>query len=271
MTIEEPEKKVYFFSDIHLGLPNHEKSLQREKLLVKCLTEIEHNAKCIYFVGDIFDFWWEYKSVVPRGFVRFLGKIAELSDKGIEIHFFTGNHDVWLKDYLVIELGIELHFHEFETNINEKSFLIAHGDGLGPGDKSYKILKKLFTNKFLQWCYSRLHPNFAFGIGYRWSQNRRKKEKIYSFAGEDKELLIQYSKEKLNIKHFDFFVYGHRHIPLIFKLNNNSNMINIGDWIVNFTFAIFDSQTVELKSYKNGFIENFETDLEKLYKMNLFD
>jgi UDP-2,3-diacylglucosamine hydrolase len=263
-------RKTYFISDIHLGLPNREKSLIRELKIVKFLNEIKEDAENIYFVGDIFDFWWEYKSVVPRGFVRFLGKIAELSDSGINITFFTGNHDVWMKKYLNEELGITILHEELKTEINGKKFYIAHGDGLGPGDTNYKLLKKIFTNKFLQWCFTRLHPNFAFGLAEKWSHNRRKKETYYNFKGEDKELLVLHTKELLKKEYFDYFIYGHRHFPLMLKTGETSKHINLGDWLVNFTFGIFDGNEFSLKSYKNNRIENFETDLSAVSKIELF-
>ncbi len=262
-------KKTYFISDIHLGLPDREKSLQRELKLVKFLDEIKNDAETVYFVGDIFDFWWEYKSVVPRGFVRFLGKIAELSDAGITIIFFTGNHDVWMKNYLTEELGVKILHEELKIKIGNKKFYTAHGDGLGPGDNSYKFLKKIFTNKFLQWCFTRLHPNFAFWLARKWSHSRRNKETHYDFKGRDKELLILHSEEVLKNEYFDFLIYGHRHFPLMIDIGKSSKHINLGDWLVNFTFGIFDGNNFQLKTYKNNKIENFNTDLNRICKLDL--
>ncbi len=263
-------RKTYFISDIHLGLPNRKKSLQREKLLVEWLDTIKNDAETVYFVGDIFDFWWEYKSVVPRGYVRFLGKIAELSDAGINIVFFTGNHDIWMKDYLSNELGITILHQELKTNIGGKKFYIAHGDGLGPGDRNYKFLKKIFTNKFLQWCFTRLHPNFAFYIAEQWSHGRRKKEKQYKFYGTDKELLILHSKNVLEKEHFDYFIFGHRHFPFILDIGQKSKHINLGDWLVHFTFGMFDGENFSLKTYKNKQIQPYETDLSNVTDIQLF-
>ena len=263
-------KKTYFISDIHLGLPNREKSLERELKLVKFLDEIKKDAETIYFVGDIFDFWWEYKSVVPRGFVRFLGEIAQLTDAGIKIIFFTGNHDVWMKDYLTEELGVTILTKELKTEINTKKFYIAHGDGLGPGDKSYKFLKKIFTNKFLQWCFTRLHPNFAFWIARKWSYNRRKKETYYDFKGPDKELLVLHSENVLKNDYFDYLIYGHRHFPLMIDIGKSSKHINLGDWLVNFTYGVFDGKDFILETYKNDAPETFITDLFVVKKINVF-
>ncbi len=264
------KENTYFISDIHLGLPNHKKSLKREKLLVKLLDEIKKDAKTVYFVGDIFDFWWEYKHVVPRGYVRLLGKIADLSDSGVKIHFFTGNHDVWMKSYLPKELGIQLHKKELKTEINGKKFFIAHGDGLGPGDTGYKFLKSIFTNKFLQWCFSRLHPNFAFSLARFWSQSRRKKEKHYVYKGEDKELLILFAKNILEKEHFDYFIFGHRHFPMIINIGKKSKHINIGDWLINYTFVKYNGKKIEQFTFKNSIIEKHSTDLSKKYKLDIF-
>ncbi len=266
----QKNKKIYFLSDIHLGLPNHEKSLVREKLLVKLLDEIKIDAHEIYFVGDIFDFWWEYKRVAPRGYIRFLGKIAEIADSGIPVHFFTGNHDLWMRDYLPTELGVKLHTEELIFSRNGKTIFAAHGDGLGPGDKGYKLLKKVFANRFLQWCLSRFYPNFAFGLAERWSQSSRKKEKSYKYMGEGKENIIQFAKQQLERQHYDFQVFGHRHFPMILGLNEHAKFINIGDWIVNFTFAVFDGNDFELRTFKNGKQEKFTTNLEAEYKINIF-
>jgi len=262
--------KTYFFSDIHLGLPDAERSREREIKLVKLLDEIRQDAENLYLVGDIFDFWWEYKHVVPRGYVRFLGKIAELADAGINVYFFTGNHDIWMKDYFTKELGVTV-FHAAQSlDIQSKKIHIAHGDGLGPGDKIYKNLKKIFTNSALQWLYSRLHPNFAFGLAFLWSHTRRKKETYIKFAGADKEYLFLYSKEILKTEHFDYFLFGHRHIPLIQNLTSNSFIANIGEWLHNFTFLELSEGEISLKTFKNGTIEPYEVNLSQAQKVSVF-
>ena len=245
-------KKIYFVSDAHLGLPTYEKSLEREKLLVKWLDEIKSDAQEIYLLGDIFDFWYEYKKVVPRGFTRFLGKISELTDSGITVYFFTGNHDIWITDYLPKETGVILHREPVTKIINGKKFFLAHGDGLGQGDKSYKKLKKIFTNPILQWLFSRIHPNAALKIGQKWSNSRRDIESLVvgNFKGADKENLVIYAKEKLKHEHFDYMIFGHRHIPLDVQLNDNCQFINLGDWITHFTYAVFDGNKLELKKFK---------------------
>jgi UDP-2,3-diacylglucosamine hydrolase len=245
------QKKIYFASDVHLGFPSNTLGLHREKLFVNWLTSIEHDAEMLFLVGDIFDFWYEYKKVVPRGFVRTLGKLAQMADAGIKIHFFTGNHDVWAFDYLKTEVGLNLHYGPLETTLYNKTFYIAHGDGLGPGDISYKLLKVAFTSRFLQWCFSRLHPNFAFALGHAWSRKSRYAKGIEaSFNSLNNELLYLHSHKILEQKHFDFFVYGHRHLALNEPVGNKSRFIILGDWLFNFTYGVFNGNTFEIKHVK---------------------
>ena len=225
------------------------KSLGREKLVVKWLDEIKNDAAELYLVGDVFDFWHEWDRSAPQGFTRFLGKLAELSDTGVKIHYFTGNHDIWVYKYLKKEIGLSLYKKELKTNIAGKNFYIAHGDGLGPGDRGYKLLKLIFTNKFLQWCFKNLlHPDFALWIGQTWSSNRRMAERKPVFYG-DKEWLVMHSKEELKKQHFDYFVYGHRHLPGTYSLEENSTYINLGDWLGNYTYGVFDGEKFELKRF----------------------
>lgn len=248
-----PHKKVYFASDVHLGLFPKEKSDIREKHFVQWLTEIKNNAQAVFLVGDIFDFWYEYRKVVPRGFIRFLGKLAELTDSGIPVHYFAGNHDIWINDYLAKEAGVILHMDPYITTINGKKFYIAHGDGLGPGDYSYKILRKIFTNRLMQFLFSRIHPNMAFDFGHWWSKQSRYSKGLYEeFLGTDKEYLILYAQEILKDRAFDYFIFGHRHIPMEITMGN-SKLINLGEWISAYTFASFDGDKLELASFKKDF------------------
>ena len=244
------KKNTYFASDFHLGAPSCEESLVREKKIVKWLSNIQQDAKTIYLVGDIFDFWFEYKSSIPKGYTRFFGKIAELSDSGTEIIFFTGNHDMWMFDYLEKELLVKIIREKIEIEIEGKSFLIAHGDGLGPGDYGYKFIKKIFSNKLCIWMFARLHPNFGIGLANFFSRKSRSQSKNSDeFLGEDKEWLITYAKEKLSKKHFDYFIFGHRHSPIDINLNENSRYINLGEWISHFTFAKFDGENLTLDKF----------------------
>jgi UDP-2,3-diacylglucosamine hydrolase len=253
MKIQLPKgKKIYFVSDAHLGLPPRDESLEREKLLVKWLDEVKKDATDIFLMGDIFDYWYEYKKVVPRGFVRFLGKLAEVSDSGINIHFFTGNHDVWVFDYLPEEIGLKVYRNPREVEINSTKYYLAHGDGLGSGERGFKLLKAMFTSKTLQWLFSRIHPNTSVGFAHRWSKHSRFSTGNYaSWLGEEKEHLVMHSKEILKTQHFDYFVYGHRHVAKEHKMNN-STVIYLGDWFVNFTYGVFDGESFKIEYFKKS-------------------
>ncbi|HUM64929.1 MAG TPA: UDP-2,3-diacylglucosamine diphosphatase [Chitinophagaceae bacterium] len=244
-------KKIYFLSDFHLGAPDHASSLEREKVIVGFLDSIKNDAAEIFLVGDMFDFWYEYRQVVPKGYVRLLGKLAELTDMGITIHFFVGNHDMWMKDYFQKELNIPVYFSPKEFVREGKTFIIGHGDGLGPGDHGYKRLKKIFRNPVCQWLFGILPPVVGMGIANYMSSRSRAQtgasEEV--FLGEEKEWLIIYCKEELQKRNIDFFVFGHRHLPIDYRLGN-SRYINLGDWIRYYTYAVFDGAELELKSFK---------------------
>lgn len=243
------EKKFYFISDAHLGLYPPEKSREREKLLVDWLDSIKSDVAELFLVGDIFDFWHEYKRVVPRGFVRFLGKLAEISDLGGKINFFTGNHDIWAYNYFQEEVGMKIYRNDIEREINGLKLYIGHGDGLGPGDAGYKLLKYIFTNKVLQWFFARIHPNLALWFGQRWSKNSRYAKGIIAepYRGGE-ELQLAFAREKLKKEHFDYFIFGHRHIPFEISIGKDSKLINLGDWINNFSYVVIDGDKLELKS-----------------------
>jgi UDP-2,3-diacylglucosamine hydrolase len=245
-------KKIYFASDFHLGAPSYDASLVREKKIISWLESIEHDAEEIFLLGDVFDFWFEYKNAIPKGFVRLQGKIANLTDKGIKVHWFLGNHDMWIFDYIPKELGVELHTGEIEKTFNGKLFFIGHGDGLGPGDHGYKFIKKVFRSGVCQWLFARLHPNLGIGLANFWSQRSRKQtgNDDAKFYGEDKEMLIQYCKRKVTQKDYNYFMFGHRHYALDFKINENCRYINTGDWINYFTYAEFDGKVMELKTFE---------------------
>lgn len=244
-------KKIYFASDFHFGIPDYENSISREKLLCQWLDNIKSDAYCIYLVGDLFDVWFEYKSVVPRGYTRFLGKLAELSDAGINIEVFTGNHDLWMQDYFQKELNIKVHRKEITIKVNNTKFFIAHGDGLGPGDSGYKMLKKIMSSKFSQWLYRKLHPDWGIGIATYFSRKGPKHKSLSEsqFLGEDKEWLVLFSKAVLNKEHFDYFIFGHRHIAITFPLNQSSTYINLGDWLSHNTYAVFNGNKTVLEKF----------------------
>jgi UDP-2,3-diacylglucosamine hydrolase len=244
--------KIYFISDSHLGVPDHKKSLEREKLLVRWLDEVRKDASEIYLLGDIFDFWFEYRSVVPKGYVRLLGKLAEIADSGIKIHYFTGNHDMWMFGYFPQELGIEITRTVVDREIAGKHFLIGHGDGIGPKDGGYKFIKKVFANRFSQWLFARIHPNLGIHIALYFSRKSRvaRRDTDEIFRGADDERLLVFAKQKIQQQHYDFLVFGHRHLPFDLKITENTRYINLGDWVVHFTYAVFDGNDMKLIMYK---------------------
>lgn len=242
--------KIFFASDFHLGLKAGKDSAEREKLVVRWLTAVAPEAREIYLVGDIFDFWWEYKLVVPRGFTRFLGTVSSITDSGIPVHFFTGNHDMWVRDYLSTECGMKVHTSPFTCNIDGKRFHIAHGEGLGSKNTGYKILLWIFRNKPLRFLYSMLHPRIGIGIGQNWSLHSRFAKGItQDFMGEDREDLIRYSHTIMKKENIDYFIFGHRHLPMTFNIGNNSRIMFLGDWFSDGSYAEWDGSDLYLKSF----------------------
>lgn len=252
--VDKPEN-IYFASDFHLGVPDRESSLKRELLIVRWLDEISPFAKEVFLMGDIFDFWFEYKTVVPKGYVRLLGKIAELTDKGIPVHVFRGNHDIWAFDYLKEETGVLLYRQPIIRDFGGKKFFLGHGDGLGPGDNGYKLLKRVFENKVNQFFFSWLHPDIGTRMGLYFSHKSRianiAREQKNDFKVEmEKEMLYIFCKKTIKEQSdINFFVFGHRHIPIDQAINENSRMIILGDWVTNFTYAVFDGNNMELKKF----------------------
>jgi len=244
-------KKIYFLSDFHLGAPNAAESLVREKRIIRFLDEIKQDAAQIFILGDLFDFWFEYKKVVPKGYVRILGKLAELTDAGIPVHFFVGNHDMWMTNYFQQELNIPVYFEPVPFELFGKKFLIGHGDGLGPGDHGYKFIKKIFRNKACQWLFGILPPFIGMGLADYFSKKSRAQtgQTDEIFLGDDKEWLIIYCKEVLKTTHYDYFIFGHRHLPINVSVGGNSRYINLGDWIKYNSYACFDGNELELKYY----------------------
>ena len=249
-----PGKKIYFLSDVHLGAPNFLASLEREKKLVRFLDKISGDAQEIIIVGDLFDFWYEYRHVVPKGYVRMLGKLAAITDAGIKIHFFVGNHDMWMKDYFQKELNIPVYFGPRTFQFGNGSFYVAHGDGLGPGDHGYKFLKKIFRNPLCQWLFGMLPPVIGIGLANFFSRKSRESVADHEkkFLGPDKEWLMVYSREVLQNEHYDFFVYGHRHVPGIHQLSAKSRYVNLGDWITHFTYAAWDGEAMHLNTFTDN-------------------
>ncbi|MBK7311403.1 MAG: UDP-2,3-diacylglucosamine diphosphatase [Sphingobacteriaceae bacterium] len=248
-----PGKKIYFASDFHLGIPDHEKSMIREKKIVRWLDSIKADAEEIYLVGDIFDFWWEYKHVIPKGYTRLFGKIAELTDSGIKVNFFTGNHDLWMKDYFTKELNVTVYHDPIVRTYGDKVFFIGHGDGLGPGDKKYKFLKAIFRSKVCQWLYARLHPNLGFALARMASIKSRvatgSSDEI--FLGEENEWLYLFCKEHLKQNKVDLFIFGHRHLTLDMPLEGGkARYINLGQWLSCSNYGVFDGKELFIQTFE---------------------
>lgn len=244
--------KLYFASDFHLGTGNYASSREREDRLVRWLDMIKADAAEVFLMGDVFDFWFEYKTVVPKGYIRFLGKLAELADAGIKLTFFKGNHDMWMFDYFEKELGATIISNELVIERDGKKFFMHHGDGLGPGDKWYKILKNVFRSKVCQWLFARVHPNLGVGIANYWSQHSR-------IAGEsneqrknmEQEWLVIYSRGLIKDNRYDYLIFGHRHLPLDIQLDEHSRYINLGEWVNYNTYAVFDGTALSLHYFEN--------------------
>lgn len=243
-------KKIYFLSDVHLGAPVLTNNREREMRLVEWLGNIREDCAVLFLLGDIFDFWFEYKRAVPKGSVRFLAKICEFTDQGIPVHFFTGNHDIWAFDYLNRECGVILHTGNRRFNINGAKFLIGHGDALNPKDKGYLFLYHIFHNRILQRGFRWVHPDLGILLAQKWSSHSRLENghiEADTFRGEEQEEIVRFCRQALQQQHCDYFLFGHRHLPIDLALSKNSRYINTGDWITYYSYATFDGNTVELK------------------------
>lgn len=248
-----PGKKIYFLSDFHLGAPNAIASRTREDQIVQFLKNAQKDAAAIFIVGDIFDFWFEYKTVVPKGFIRLLGCLAEITDAGIPLHIFTGNHDLWMQDYLTSELNAKVYFEPHLFTLGNKQFYIGHGDGLGPGDYGYKRLKKVFTNPLCKWLFRWLHPDAGIQLANYFSAKSRAKTGTADeiFLGEDKEWLIIYTKQMAEKMDVDYFIFGHRHFAIDYVINEKTRYINLGDWIKLYTYGVFDGTSMQLLKWES--------------------
>jgi len=247
-----PGKFAYFASDFHFGIQGTEDSSTREKEICNWLDSIKGDAHALFLMGDIWDAWMEYKLVVPKGNTRFLGKLAELSDQGIQLFIFSGNHDLWMRDYFQQELNAEV-IHEHQTfQFNDKIVRLGHGDGIGPGDSFYKVLKVFLRNPFCQWLYRQIHPDLGLRIASYFSKRGPKhKYDNIEFLGEEQEYQIQYARTLLETQHYDYFIFGHRHIPNVLPMNERCTYINLGDWLSHKTYAQLGEEVV-LNKYGAG-------------------
>lgn len=248
----EDQKKIYFLSDFHLGAPNFEASLIREKKIVSFLESIQNECAHLYLMGDLFDFWFEYKNAIPKGSIRLLGQLARMCDNGIPITIFKGNHDLWMEDYFTKEFNAEIITQELVREHFGHQLYMHHGDGLGPGDYGYKFIKKIFTNPFFKWCFHRLHPNFGIGLANYFSNMSSKKSRVKDeiYLGKDNEWLVQHCQEISKTNDYDYMIFGHRHLPLKIEIAPNSYYINLGDWLSHFTYAVLDKNGLQLLNLK---------------------
>lgn len=244
-------KKIYFASDFHLGAPDKVSSLIRERKIISWLDEIKNDAEAIFLVGDIFDFWHEYSRVIPKGFIRFQGKLAEVRDLDIPVYFFHGNHDMWMFDYFSSELGITIYTDPIQLFVNKHKLLVGHGDGLGPGDQTYKLLKKVFRNRLAQWLFKWIHPDLGMRLANFWSSSSRisNAKKEDGFKGEE-EWLWQYCKKIEAEEHYDYYIFGHRHLALDLKVGDRSRYVNLGEWVTDSRYAVLDSKSLSLLKYE---------------------
>lgn len=243
-----PNKKLYFASDFHLGAPDEESSLVREKKIIQWMDLVAADAAAIFLVGDIFDFWFEYKSTVPKGFIRFQGKLAELRDQGIPIIFFAGNHDLWLRDYFQKELDIPVYHRPLQVAVNDQILYVGHGDGLGPGDRKFKFFKHVFTNPFCQWVFQWIHPDIGVWLAQKWSAKSRTFEEKEELT--ENEALLHYCKEVEKSQHHDLYIFGHRHLPLELIVSDNSTYFNLGEWVNDKTYLAFDGKKAHLRTFE---------------------
>lgn len=246
-------KALYFASDFHLGAPSQEASLVRERKIIEWLDTVSKDAAAIFLVGDIFDFWFEYKKVIPKGFIRFQYKLIELVESGTPVYFFTGNHDKWYFDYFPSELGIPVYKKPIVLEVGHQKLLVGHGDGLGPGDHFYKFLKIIFEGRITQWMFKWLHPDIGVSLAHLWSKNSRISSSgmDLGYQSPEDEWLWQYATEIEKSSHHDYYIFGHRHIPLNLEVTSNSRYINLGEWVSYFTYAKYDGQTAELLTFNS--------------------
>jgi len=252
-------KNIYFVSDLHLGAPALRNNKEREMLFANWLRSIRNDVGTLFLMGDFFDFWFEYKKVIPKGFVRSLGALAELCDSGVTVHFFTGNHDIWAFDYLSEEIGMHVHTDPVRMDFYGKSFFLSHGDDLGKKDFGYQFIKNLFHNRLAQWIFAKIHPDPAIRLAHYWSKKSRLSHKIsdQGFKGLDSEDQFLFAKSVLKKAHYDYFVFGHRHIELNAPIEDNSRLVILGDWIRLFSYGIFDGNEFRIEHIKEEKLKEY--------------
>ncbi len=251
--------KIYFVSDLHLGATALKDNKERELLFVDWLQSIRKDASMLFLMGDYFDFWFEYKKTVPKGFVRSLGALAEICDSGIPVHFFTGNHDIWAFDYLSKEIGMTVHTGTAKMDLLGKKFFLSHGDDLGKKDFGYQLIKNFFHNRIAQWAFAKIHPDLSIRFAHHWSKNSRLafQDGDHGYKGAEKEAQFLFAKSVLLKEHFDYFVFGHRHIALDEPLDGSGRLIILGDWIKKFTYGVFDGNEFRIEKVEEKKLKEY--------------
>ena len=237
--------KAYFISDAHLGLGTKEEERAKEQRLIGFLDTILKDASQLFIVGDLFDAWFEYRTVIPKGFHRLLTKLNDLTKRNITVHYLAGNHDYWIRDYFRDELGIKTYHDAFEITIDGKRIFIHHGDGLAGNDTGYKILKKILRNPLNIWLYSWLHPDIGIALARSSSKKSRHYTSTKQYGEEDGMIALATRKIEQG---FDIVMMGHRHEPVCKQIGKGT-YINLGDWITHNTYAEMEHGRVELKSW----------------------
>ncbi|MCZ2338839.1 MAG: UDP-2,3-diacylglucosamine diphosphatase [Chitinophagales bacterium] len=252
-------KKIYFASDFHLGIDAFQTSSEREKKIVRWLDAIHDDTRELYLVGDVFDHWYEYRKSVPKGFVRIFGKLAEMRDDAIPIYYFTGNHDMWMFRYVTDELGIPIYRSPIIKSIDGHQFYIGHGDGLGPGDYGYKVIKSIFNNRACQWIFGWLHPDVGLKLMRFFSvKSRQYTGEEAPFGDPDKEYLVQFAEHFLKNHEIDYFIFGHRHLPIEYLLSNGkSKYFNLGEWMYASSYGVWDGQEMKIEFYESAYPQIF--------------
>lgn len=262
LTVMEKRKLTYFLSDLHLGARYFDDPRQHERFVASWLRSIAPTAKRLYLLGDVLDYWYEYRYVVPRGFTRFLGTLAELSDSGVEITWFIGNHDIWIFDYLPAEIGMRVVDGTLIEEIDGRRFFMAHGDGVGQLPLGFRLLRKIFRNKTCQRLFAAIHPRWTVGFAHRWSSHSRKLNGVDSSIPADREPLMEFAGEyaAAHPGYIDYFIFGHRHVLLRKDVGNGAEAIILGDWITHFSYGVFDGETMQLHALSDPRISTSLTD-----------
>jgi UDP-2,3-diacylglucosamine hydrolase len=242
---------TYFISDLHLGARSTADRLAGERRVVSFLKSIKPTAKRLYLLGDVLDYWFEYRTVVPRGYVRFFGALAELADAGVEITWFIGNHDIWIFDYLPSEIGLRVVDGSEVADIDGRRFFLAHGDGLGKLKPGFRLIRSVFRNRVCQRLFAAVHPRWTVPLAMKWSaSSRRAGGDGPAVSMGDNEPYVAATRLILDADpSIDFFILGHRHVLMDREIADGARLIILGDWIYHFSYAVWDGERLSLQKY----------------------